>query len=73
MEASNKASLVKDVYMVVEDGWEDAPSEKLKYPVMQFKGDTLVYNKGGLSSALGYAKAENDSAVVSKVEKSVRI
>lgn len=69
MEASNKASLVKDVYMVVEDGWEDAPSEKLKYPVMQFKGDTLVYNKGGLSSALGYAKAENDSAVVSKVEK----
>lgn len=69
MEASNKASLVKDVYMVVEDGWEDAPSEKLKYPVMQFKGDTLVYNKGGLSSALGYAKAENDSSVVSKVEK----
>lgn len=69
MDASNKASLVKDVYMVVEDGWEEAPSEKLKYPVMQFKGDTLVYNKGGLSSALGYAKAENDSAVVSKVEK----
>lgn len=69
MEASNKASLVKDVYMDVESGWEDAPSEKLKYPVMQFKGDTLVYNKGGLSSALGYAKAENDSAVVNKVEK----
>ena len=69
MEASNKASLVKDVYMVVEDGWEEAPSEKLKYPVMQFKGDTLVYNKGGLSSALGYAKAENDSSVVDKVEK----
>ena len=68
MDASNKASLVKDVYMVVETGWEDAPSEKLKYPVMCFEGDTLVYNKGGLSSALGYAKAEGEDAVVSKVE-----
>lgn len=69
MDADNRASLVKDVYMTVEDGWEDAPSEKLKYPVMQFKGDTLVYNKDGLSSALGYAKAENDTTVVNKVEK----
>ena len=68
MEASNRASLVKDVYMLVEDGWEDSPSEHLKYPVMEFKGDTLVYNRGGLSSALGYAKAENEQAVASKVE-----
>lgn len=68
LEASNKASLVKSVYMQVESGWEDAPSEKLKYPVMEFKGDELVYNRGGLSLALGYAKAGNESAVVSKVE-----
>lgn len=69
MEASNRASLVKAVYMKVEDGWEDAPSEHLKYPVMELKGDTFVYNKGGLSSALGYAKKENETDVVSKVEK----
>lgn len=68
MDASNKTSLVHDVYMDVEEGWEDAPSSRLKYPVMQFKGDTLVYNRDGLSSALGYAKAENDSEVVKKVE-----
>ena len=68
MEASNKATLVKDVYMLVEDGWEDAPSEHLKYPVMCFEGDTLVYNRYGLSSALAYAKQENESSVINKVE-----
>ena len=69
MEASNRDKLVKDVYMLVEDGWQDAPSEKLKYPVMCFEGDKLVYNEGGLSSALGYAKKENESSVITKVEK----
>ena len=69
MGASNKNTLVKDVYMLVEDGWEEAPSEHLKYPVMELKGDTFVYNKDGLFSALGYAKKENVSSVVSKVEK----
>lgn len=69
MGASNKNTLVKDVYMLIEDGWEDAPSEHLKYPVMELKGDTFVYNRDGLSSALGYAKKENVSSVVSKVEK----
>ena len=69
MEASNRATLVKAVYMLVEDGWEEAPSEHLKYPVMCFEGDTLVYNRDGLASALGYAKKENETAVVNKVEK----
>lgn len=66
MEASNRDSLVKDVYLEVETGWQDAPSDHLKYPVMQFKDDTLVYNKQGISSALGNAKAENKSSVVNK-------
>lgn len=69
MEASNKASLVKDVYMLVEDGYEDAPSEKLKYPVMCFEGDKLVYNRDALSTALGYAKKEEEDSVVNKIEK----
>lgn len=68
MEASNRASLVKDVYMLVENGWEESPSEDLKYLVMQLKGDTFVYNRGALSSALGYAEAQKEQAVVSKVE-----
>lgn len=69
MEASNKAALVKAVYMLVEDGWEEAPSEHLKYPVMELKGDTFVYNRDGLTSALGYAKKENETTVVNKIEK----
>ena len=68
MEASNKSSLVKDCYMLVEDGWEDAPSEHLKYPVMCFDGDTLVYNRYGLSSALAYAKQEGEESVINKIE-----
>ncbi len=69
MEADNKATLVKAVYMLVEDGWEEAPSEHLKYPVMELKGDTFVYNRGGLASALGYAKKEDETSVVNKIEK----
>lgn len=68
MEANNKESLVKECYMLVEDGWEDAPSEHLKYPVMCFEGDTLVYNRYGLSSALAYAKQENEESVINKVK-----
>lgn len=68
MDAKNRATLVKAVYMLVEDGWEEAPSEKLKYPVMEIKGDSVVYNRDGLSAALGYAKKENETEVIKKVE-----
>ena len=68
MDAKNRATLVKAVYMLVEDGWEEAPSEKLKYPVMEIKGDSVVYNRDGLASALGYAKKENEIEVIKKVE-----
>ena len=69
MDAKNKASLVKSVYMLVEDGWEDAPSEHLKYPVMCFEGDKLVYNRYGLASALAYAKQEEETTVIDKIER----
>lgn len=69
MDAKNKASLVKSVYMLVEDGWEDAPSEHLKYPVMCFEGDELVYNRYGLASALAYARQEDETAVINKIER----
>ena len=68
MEASNKSELVKACYILVEDGWEDAPSEHLKYPVMCFEGDKLVYNRYGLSSALAYAKQENETSVINKIK-----
>src|SRR5574344_2524198 len=51
MSAKNKSTLVKDIYLLVESGWEDAHSEHLKYPVMELVGDTFYYNRGALSSA----------------------
>lgn len=69
MDAENRDELVKVVYGVVEDGWQDAPSEHLKYPLMQLVGDTFYYNRHALSSALAYAKQNNEQEVINKVEK----
>ena len=69
MGAENRFALVKATYMLIENGWEDAPSEKLKYPVMAFDSDTLVYYHRALSSALAYARQNNESTVVNKIEK----
>ena len=69
MKAINRATLVKSVYALVEDGWQDAPSEHLKYPIMELVGDTFYYNRYALSSALAYAKQENETSVINKVEK----
>lgn len=68
MEAKNRDTLVKYVYLLVEDGWKDAPSEHLKYPVMMLDGDKFVYNRNALSSALAYAKQNDETEVVNKIE-----
>ena len=69
MEASNRSELVKKVYLKVLDGWEDAPSEKLKYPVMELVNNTFYYNRYALASALAYARQHDEADVVSKVLK----
>lgn len=68
LEAKNYKSLVKDVYALVEEGWEEAPSSKLKYPIMEIKDGKAVYNRYALSSALAYAVKNNETAVISKVK-----
>lgn len=68
MEAKNRDTLVKSVYLLVEDGWKDAPSEHLKYPVMMLDGDKFVYNRNALSAALAYAKQNDETEVVNKIE-----
>lgn len=69
IEAKNAATLVKSVYLKVDEDWSSAPSEKLHYPVMQFKGDTLVYNKNALANAKARAVQNNETDVVTKIEK----
>lgn len=68
MEAKNRDTLVKSVYLLVEDGWKDAPSEHLKYPVMMLDGDKFVYNRNALSAALTYAKQNDETEVVNKIK-----
>lgn len=68
MEAKNRDTLVKSVYLLVEDGWKDAPSEHLKYPVMMLDGDKFIYNRSALSSALAYAKQNDETEVVNKIK-----
>lgn len=67
LKAQNYKSLVNDVYLLVEDGWEEHPSSSLKYPVMQIKDGKLVYNRYGLASALLRAKGQDKDSVVKKV------
>lgn len=69
LSASNAKALVSAVYLLVESGWEDSPSTKLKYPVMEIKNGKAFYNRHALSSALGYAKAEGETEVADKVEE----
>lgn len=69
LQAKNYKTLVKSVYLLVEDGWEEAPSEHLKYPVMEIKEGKLVYNRYALSTALAYAEKEKETSVIRKVRE----
>ena len=61
LKAKNYKSLVPKAYLVVEDGWEDAPSEKLKYPVVQIKEGKVVLNINGIQVAGSYLMKERDA------------
>ena len=65
----NFKSLAPKVCMKLEEGWEDREVTKLGYPVMMLRDGKWVYSMKGLSSALGYAKKEDETSVVSKIEK----
>ena len=69
VKEKNYLSLAPKVCMKLEEGWRDREVTKLGYPVMMLHEGKWVYSTKGLSSALGYAKKENETAVVSKIEK----
>ena len=69
VKEKNFKSLAPKVCMKLEEGWEDREVTKLGYPVMMLYDGKWVYSRQGLASALGYAKKENETAVVSKIEK----
>lgn len=68
LEASNYKTLCKDVFLVLQDGWEEGKEGSLGYPVMQKKGDKVVYNRSALGSAKAYASKNNETEVLSKLK-----
>jgi hypothetical protein len=69
VKEKNFKSLAPKVCMKLEEGWEDREVTKLGYPVMMLYDGKWVYSTKGLSSALGYAKKEDETAVINKIEK----
>lgn len=69
VKEKNFKTLAPKVCMKLEEGWEDREVTKLGYPVMMLYNGKWVYSTKGLSSALGYAKKEDETAVVNKIEK----
>lgn len=68
LKAKNYKTIVKSVYLLVEDGWEEAPAPKLKYPVMEIKDGELVYNSNALLSAQQYGE-KNDKIIANKAKR----
>lgn len=68
IKANNFKEIAQDVFLDLRDGWQDGEVTKLKYPVMQLDGDTLVYNRGALAAAKGYAEKNNEEKVLEKLK-----
>jgi hypothetical protein len=80
LSAENSTDLVEKCYLLVEDGWETAPSEKLSYPVCQIKNDKLVYNRNGILAARRFLERNRDREYYStvnskliKIEKKLKL
>lgn len=69
VKEKNFKTLAPKVCMKLEPGWEDREVTKLGYPVMILHDGKWVYSSKGLASALGYAKKEDETEVINKVEK----
>ena len=68
VEASNFKEIADDVFLDLREGWEEGEVTKLKYPVMEIKGDELVYNRGALGSAKAYAEKNGEEEVLRKLK-----
>lgn len=69
VKEKNFSTLAPKVCMRLEEGWKNREVTKCGYPVMMLHDGEWVYSSKGLASALAYAKKEEETAVVSKIEK----
>lgn len=68
VEADNFKEIAGDVFLDLREGWEEGEVTKLKYPIMELKGDELVYNRGALGSAKAYAEKNGEEEVLKKLK-----
>ncbi len=59
LKARNYRALTREAYLIREKGWEEAPSEHLKYPHHEVKGGKLIVHKRGCQAALQYLNAND--------------
>lgn len=58
LEAPNTESLVKEAYLIVNNGYKESPSEDLKYPHHEVRNGKLVLNVRGVEAAFQRASQE---------------
>lgn len=68
VKEKNYKTLAPKVCLKLEDGWEDREVTKLGYPVMGLYDGEWRYSTKALASALAYAKQNDETEVVNKVE-----
>lgn len=67
VKEKNYKTLAPKVCLRLEEGWEDREVTKLGYPVMGLYDGEWRYSTKALSSALAYAKQNDETEVVNKI------
>lgn len=68
VKEKNYKTLAPKVCLRLEESWEDREVTKLGYPVMGLYDGEWRYSTKALSSALAYAKQNDETEVVNKIE-----
>lgn len=68
VKEKNYKTLAPKVCLRLEEGWEDREVTKLGYPVMGLYDGEWRYSTKALSAALAYAKQNDETEVVNKIE-----
>ena len=68
VKEKNYKTLAPKVCLKLEEGWEDREVTKLGYPVMGLYDGKWRYSTNALSSALAYAKQNDETEVVNKIK-----
>lgn len=68
LKASNYKTLAKACYLVLEDEWENTPSDKLKFPTCLIKDNKLVLSAKGCESALSFLEKNTNESYYSSAK-----